>query len=43
VPFYDRDRYFSPDIEASKRLIAGSAYNRFMPSGILPSLSNAHT
>jgi histidine ammonia-lyase len=41
VPFYDRDRYFSPDIETSKQLIAGSVYNRFMPAGLLPSLSNA--
>ncbi len=38
VPFYDKDRYFSPDIEAAKRLIESSAYNHFMPPGLLPSL-----
>jgi histidine ammonia-lyase len=38
VPFYDKDRYFSPDIEAASRLIVSSAYNRFMPEGLLPSL-----
>jgi histidine ammonia-lyase len=38
VPFYDKDRYFSPDIEEAKRLIESSAYNRFMPPSLLPSL-----
>jgi len=35
VPFYDRDRYFSPDIEAAKRLIQQSAFLRFMPASLL--------
>jgi histidine ammonia-lyase len=39
VPFYDRDRYFSPDIEAAKRLIETAAYNRFMPERLLPSMA----
>jgi histidine ammonia-lyase len=38
VPFYDRDRYFSPDIEAAKRLIQETSFPRFLPSGLLPSL-----
>lgn len=37
VPFYDKDRYFSPDIEKARRLIESSAYNVFMPPGLLPS------
>jgi histidine ammonia-lyase len=37
VPFYDRDRYFSPDIEAAQRLIRESAFLRFLPAGLLPS------
>jgi histidine ammonia-lyase len=38
VPFYDTDRYFSPDIEAATRLIESAAYNRFMLVGLLPSI-----
>ncbi|MBN1395676.1 MAG: histidine ammonia-lyase [Pirellulales bacterium] len=37
VSFYDRDRWFSPDIEAVQSLVESSAYNRFMPRGTLPS------
>jgi histidine ammonia-lyase len=39
VPFYDKDRYFSPDIEAAQRLIQSATYNQFMPEGLLPSFS----
>jgi histidine ammonia-lyase len=39
VPFYDKDRYFSPDIAAAQRLIESAAYNRFMPDRLLPSFS----
>jgi len=38
VPTYDRDRYFSPDIEVAKQLIRSSACNAFMPAHLLPSL-----
>lgn len=38
IPFYDVDRYFSPDIEAAKRQIQESAWLRFMPNGLLPSV-----
>jgi len=39
VAFYDKDRYFAPDIEAAQRLIESSAYLAFMPPGLLPSAS----
>jgi histidine ammonia-lyase len=39
VPFYDRDRYFAPDIEAAKKLILGSVYDAFMPAGLLCSVA----
>jgi histidine ammonia-lyase len=37
VPFYDRDRYFAPDIEAASRTISGGVWHRFMDEGLLPS------
>lgn len=40
VPFYDRDRYFAPDIELAAKLVASGEFNRFVDSGLLPSLSN---
>ena len=36
VPFYDRDRQFSPDIEAIKALVRTGAFNRFA-ADLLPS------
>ena len=38
VPPYERDRYFAPDIEAAKRLVASGRLARFVPTGLLPSL-----
>ncbi|MEH6578642.1 MAG: histidine ammonia-lyase [Amphritea sp.] len=38
VPFYDKDRYFSPDIENAKQLIQSAALNRYMPADLLPSV-----
>ena len=38
VPFYDKDRYFAPDIAAARDLIVAGAYLGFMPAGLLPSL-----
>ncbi|MBI2381075.1 MAG: histidine ammonia-lyase [Gammaproteobacteria bacterium] len=38
VPFYDKDRYFAPDLEAAKRLVMRGAFNRLIPAGLLPSL-----
>lgn len=40
VPFYDKDRYFAPDIEAANELIKDSIFNRFMPSDLIPSMTN---
>jgi histidine ammonia-lyase len=37
VPFYDRDRYFSADIEAAAALLAQGCYNDLIPAAILPS------
>jgi histidine ammonia-lyase len=38
VPFYDKDRYFAPDIEAAKQLIQSGRYNEFVGRELLPSL-----
>ena len=38
VTFYDKDRYFSPDIQAAKELIEQGEYNSYMPQDLLPSL-----
>lgn len=38
VPFYDKDRYFAPDIEKAAALIKQAGYNRFAVDGLLPSL-----
>ncbi|MBB5019489.1 histidine ammonia-lyase [Chitinivorax tropicus] len=38
VSFYDKDRYFAPDIERAKALIQQGGYDRFLPAGLLPSL-----
>ena len=38
VTFYDKDRYFSPDIEKAKSLIVSGQLNGFMPAKLLPSL-----
>jgi histidine ammonia-lyase len=43
VPFYDRDRYFAPDIAASAELVRGGAYNSVFPAGILPSFAAVTT
>jgi len=38
VPFYDNDRYFSPDIEKAKQLILSADLNQYMPAQLLPSM-----
>jgi histidine ammonia-lyase len=38
VSFYDKDRYFAPDIEKAQQLIQSGALNRYMPADLLPSL-----
>jgi histidine ammonia-lyase len=39
APHYAQDRFFAPDIEAAKILIAHGRFNGHMPAGLLPSLS----
>jgi histidine ammonia-lyase len=38
VPFYDRDRYFAPDIKKVKKLVKAGTYNTLIGKGLLPSL-----
>ncbi|MGL4474831.1 MAG: histidine ammonia-lyase [Shewanella sp.] len=37
VAYYDKDRYFAPDIEAATELLYGASLNRYLPAGLLPS------
>ncbi len=37
VPFYDKDRYFAPDIEKANALLLKAVHNALMPSELLPS------
>ena len=38
VSFYDKDRYFAPDIKKASQLISTASFNKYMPDNILPSL-----
>ncbi|MGF1761254.1 histidine ammonia-lyase [Photobacterium sagamiensis] len=38
VTFYDKDRYFAPDIEKANQLLKEALYNQLMPAALLPSL-----
>ncbi|SHO55392.1 histidine ammonia-lyase [Vibrio quintilis] len=38
VPFYDKDRYFAPDIAAADDLLASAKHHCLMPESLLPSL-----
>jgi histidine ammonia-lyase len=38
VPFYDKDRYFAPDIAAAETLLASAKHHLLMPKSLLPSL-----
>jgi len=38
VPFYDKDRFFAPDIEAAMQLLASNCLNTLVPAKLLPSL-----
>lgn len=38
VSFYDKDRYFSPDIEQANTLLELAVHNSLMPENLLPSL-----
>ncbi|MDU3936486.1 MAG: aromatic amino acid lyase, partial [Serratia liquefaciens] len=37
VSYYDKDRFFAPDIEAASLLLAAGHLNSLMPSALLPS------
>ncbi|WP_065204480.1 histidine ammonia-lyase [Shewanella woodyi] len=37
VTYYDKDRFFGPDIEASTDLLLTSSFNSYLPAGILAS------
>ncbi len=37
ISFYDKDRYFAPDIEQSKKMVTTGAFNKFLPQEMLPS------
>jgi len=38
VVFYDRDRYFAPDIQKASELILSGCYSSLMTAGLLPSV-----
>ncbi|OHX12269.1 histidine ammonia-lyase [Chromobacterium sphagni] len=38
VSFYDKDRYFAPDIEQAAVLVASGRYNALLAGGLLPSV-----
>ncbi|PKH01715.1 histidine ammonia-lyase [Psychromonas sp. MB-3u-54] len=38
VDFYDKDRYFAPDIKHSNQLLIEAMHNKLIPKGLLPSL-----
>ncbi len=37
VAYYDKDRYFAPDIEAATDLLYTASFNKYLPAGTLPS------
>ncbi|SKA66537.1 histidine ammonia-lyase [Enterovibrio nigricans] len=38
VSFYDKDRYFAPDIEKAASHLATASHNKFVPDRLLPSI-----
>jgi len=38
VPFYDKDRYFAPDIQKATELVLSGRFNNLMSKSLLPSL-----
>ncbi|EDQ01335.1 histidine ammonia-lyase [Shewanella benthica] len=37
VTYYDKDRFFAPDIQASIDLLMTASFNTYLPAGVLPS------
>lgn len=40
VPFYDKDRYFAPDIRKVKEIVQSGRFNDLLAAGLLPSFPN---
>jgi histidine ammonia-lyase len=38
VDFYDKDRYFAPDIKRANQLLIEAMHNKLIPEGMLPSM-----
>jgi histidine ammonia-lyase len=38
VDFYDKDRYFAPDIKQANQLLIEAMHNKLIPEGLLPSI-----
>ncbi|MNQ99309.1 Histidine ammonia-lyase [compost metagenome] len=38
VPYYEKDRFFAPDINAASELLASRCLNELVPANLLPSL-----
>ena len=41
VPFYDKDRYFAPDIHKATELVVSGRFNGLIGFGLLPSFPRA--
>ena len=41
VPFYDKDRYFAPDIHQAAELVVSGRFNELIDADLLPSLNQA--
>ena len=41
VPFYDKDRYFAPDIHQAAELVVSGRFNELIDADLLPSLTQA--
>ncbi|MBB1268451.1 histidine ammonia-lyase [Shewanella sp. SR44-3] len=37
VSFYDKDRFFAPDIESAAELLYSASFNAYLPAGLMPS------
>jgi histidine ammonia-lyase len=40
VPFYDKDRYFAPDIRKATEIIQNGGFNDLLAPDLLPSFAN---
>ncbi len=42
VPFYDKDRYFAPDIAKANEILLTAVHNSLLPADLLPSLPSGN-